>query len=269
VKKLIVILSIFAIYLPSFSQDTTGKKSDKESKKQAKKQKVNDLIRQDEEGILVYSKQSVFGFQLRTNGYGFFIEKGTMKTQSKTNLYSFEFNETKHPKQDKLPNGSGGFTFGNPYIYGKVNNFYSVQLGFGQQKMLGQKGNKNGVALSAVYKGGLTIGLLRPYYIQVEDNLGVIREIKYTQEDSALFVSGYIIGAGSFGKGWGELKFKPGLFAKGGLRFDYGRFNEVVSAVEVGVSAEFYSSTMPIMLFQDDKQFFFQGHITLMFGHRK
>lgn len=268
-KKLILIISVITFFLPSFSQDSTSKKSDKESRRQAKKQKVNDLIRQDEEGILVYSKQSVFGFQLRTNGYGFFIEKGKMKTQSKTNLYSLEFNEIKHKKQDKLPNGSGGFTFGNPYIYGKVNNFYSLQLGFGQQKMLGQKGNKNGVALSAIYKGGLSVGLLRPYYIQVEDNLGIVRTIKYTQQDSALFVGGYIVGGSGFGKGWGELKFKPGLFAKGGLRFDYGRFNEVVSAIEVGVSAEFYSSAIPIMLFQDDKQFFFQGHISVMFGHRK
>ena len=65
------------------------------------------------------------------------------------------------------------------------------------------------------------------------------------------------------------MKMKPGIFAKSGLRFDFGRFNEVVSAIEVGVSAEFYSGDIPIMLYQKDKQFFYQGHIAMMFGRRK
>jgi hypothetical protein len=191
-----------------------------------------------------------------------------MKSQRNTFLYSLEFNEIKHPKEDKLPNGTGGFSFGNPYVYGKINNFYSLQLGFGNQRILGQKGNKNGVAVSLVYKGGLSIGLLRPYYIQIDDN-GESRTIKYSQENDSLFKFGFILGGGGLGKGWGEMKMKPGAFAKTALRFDFGRFNEVVSGVEVGVSAEFYSARIPIMLLQKDKQFFYQGHIAIMFGHRK
>jgi hypothetical protein len=65
------------------------------------------------------------------------------------------------------------------------------------------------------------------------------------------------------------LEFKPGLFAKLALRFDFGRFNEVVSGIEVGVSADYYTSGIPQMLFQEEKQFFYQGHIAVMFGHRK
>ena len=61
-----------------------------------KRQKINDLIRQDEEGVLVYSKQTVYGFHLRTNGYGLFFEKGKMKTQRNASIYSIEFNEIKH-----------------------------------------------------------------------------------------------------------------------------------------------------------------------------
>lgn len=267
-KKLLIVTGILAISISALSQDNQEKKDKKDSRKEEKKKKVNDLIRQDEEGVLVYSKQSIFGFQLRTNGYGLFYEKGKMKTQRNTMLYSVEFNEIKHPKEDKLPNGTGGFTFGNPYVYGKINNFYQLQLGFGNQHILGQKGNKNGVAVSVAYKGGLSLGLLRPYYIQVDDN-GDARTIKYSPEDSTLFVDGPILGGGGLGKGWNEIKVKPGLFAKTGLRFDFGRFNEVVSAIEVGVSAEFYSSKIPIMLFQKDKQFYYQGHVAFMFGHRK
>lgn len=244
-------------------------KKDKNSRREERRKKINDLIRQDEEGLLVYSKQSIFGVQFRTNGYGFFIEKGIMKSQRNSTLYSLEFNEIKHPKEDKLPNGTGGFSFGNPYIYGKINNFYGLQLGAGQQRILGQKGNKNGVALSVVYKGGFSAGLLRPYYIEVEDNNGQTRTIKYSQQDSTLFLTGFILGGGGLGKGWNELKLKPGVFAKSALRFDFGRFNEVVSGIEIGLSAEYYASKIPLMLFQKEKNFFYQGHISIMFGHRK
>jgi hypothetical protein len=268
VKKLFILVCLVSIGVSLLAQEPEEKKPKKDTRKEERKQKVNDLLRQDEEGVLVYSKQSTFGIQLRTNGYGIFYEKGKMKSQRNTSVYSIEFNEIKHPKEDKLPNGTGGFTFGNPYIYGKINNFYQLQLGFGMQRILGQKGNKNGVAVSVVYKGGLSIGLLRPYYIDVDDN-GTNRSIKYSPETDSLFKFGVINGGGGLGKGWGEMKFKPGVFVKSGLRFDFGRFNDVVSGIEVGVSAEVYSSKIPIMLLTKDKQFFYQGHIALMFGHRK
>ncbi|MEI9807727.1 MAG: hypothetical protein WDO16_07545 [Bacteroidota bacterium] len=54
-----------------------------------------------------------------------------------------------------------------------------------------------------------------------------------------------ITGGGGFGKGWSEIKIKPGAFAKAAMRFDYGRFNESVSGLEIGMSAEFYASEIP------------------------
>lgn len=225
-------------------------------------------MKQAEEGVLVYSKQNLFGIQFRTNGYGAFYELGRMKTNRKTNIYRVDLTEIKHPKEDKQPNA--GLIFGNPFIYAKTNYFYQLTLGFGQQYILGQKGNKNGVAVSAVYNGGLALGMLRPYYIEVEDpNTNESRIIKYSQADSSLFLSTKIIGGAGFGKGWNEIKIKPGAFVKTALRFDYGRFNEVVSGIEVGLSAEFYASKIPLMVEQKDKQFFFQGYIAVLFGRRK
>ncbi|HQU56807.1 MAG TPA: hypothetical protein PLG88_05215, partial [Chitinophagaceae bacterium] len=150
------------------------------------------------------------------------------------------------------------------------NNFYQATIGFGQQRILGQKGNKNGVAVSVIYTGGLALGLLKPYYIDVVDpGNDEMKTIKYSQQDSALFVGPTIIGGGGFGKGWNELKVKPGAFVKTALRFDYGRFNEVVSGLEVGISVDFYGSKIPIMIAQKEKNLFFQGYIALLFGRRK
>jgi hypothetical protein len=269
VKKLNITLlfSLFVVVLSA--QDTARTKSGKIDKKEARRQKINTLIKQSEEGILIYRKQSIFGLQGRSNGYGAFYELGKMNTQRKTTTYRIDFTEIKHQKEEKLSNG-GGLVFTNPFIYGKINSFYQATLGFGQQYILGQKGNKNGVAVSAIFNAGLAIGLLRPYYLEVQDPMnGENKTIKYSVADSLLFLGPTIIGGGGFGKGWSEIKMKPGAFVKTAMRFDYGRFNEVVSGIEAGLSVEFYGSKIPIMISQKDKQLFFQGYISILFGRRK
>jgi hypothetical protein len=271
VKKLSLLILFAIIVVASSAQDS--KKKTKNEKKDAKREKVNAMIKQAEEGVLIYSKQSIFGIQARTNGYGAFYELGRMKTNRKTNIYRIDITEIKSQKEVKLTANDASNPnsfFSNPFIYGKKNSFYQVALGFGQQHILGQKGNKNGVAVTAVYNAGLAIGLLRPYYLEVNDPAtGSNRFLKYSDADSSLFLGPTIVGGTGFSKGWGEMKIKPGAFAKAALRFDYGRFNEVVSAVEIGISADFYTSKIPIMHASKDKQLFFQGYVAVLFGRRK
>jgi hypothetical protein len=82
----------------------------------------------------------VFGVSASDKWIWSFYEKGKKKTPRNGMVYGIEFNEIKTHKEDKLPNGTGGFSFGNPYVYGKINNFYSLQLGFGGHRFLGKKG---------------------------------------------------------------------------------------------------------------------------------
>jgi hypothetical protein len=147
---------------------------------------------------------------------------------------------------------------------------YQVKLGFGQQYVFGQKGNKNGVAVLAIAQGGLSLGLLKPYYITIQDQVtNSTRDIKYDSEDSSQFIGGNIIGGAGFTKGWDELKLKPGVFLKTALRFDFGRFNETVQALEIGMSVDAYASKIPQMAYNKHQRFFFQGHFAIVFGHRK
>ena len=61
------------------------------------------------------------------------------------------------------------------------------------------------------------------------------------------------------------------------LRFDFGRYNELIQALQVGVSVDAYSKKIEIMAPQDargsaavePKRLFFQGHIAFVFGRRK
>lgn len=266
-KRLIIIAIAAVISFSSSAQEKTTKKSTKQERKAERQERINAMIKQEEEGALIYNKQNIFGIELRTNGYGIYYEIAKAKTRRKANTYIAEFTEIKDPKEEK--NTTDIFSFGNPYIYGKVNNFYQLKLGIGQQYLFGQKGNKNGVAVAGIYQAGLTLGMLRPYYIQVNDGNST-REIKYSPQDSALFLDQSVIqGGAGLGKGWNEITFKPGIFAKAAIRFDLAHYNETATIIEVGISIEAYPEKIPILLLDKQHQFFFQGHAAFSFGRRR
>jgi hypothetical protein len=273
VKKLFLITFILSSLVVSAQQKVKSAAADaKQIKKAERREKINQLIKQEEEGALIYQKQGAFGFKFNTDGWGMFYEHGKYKTINKTSLWWLELGERKHPKEEKVPtlSASQGFLIISSYIYGKQNNFYYLKAGFGQQTLIGGKGNKNGVAVSAIYGGGFSAGLLKPYYIEVQNpSNGKKEEIKYTKNDSLFLNPSVILGRGSFGKGFNEIKFVPGVHARAALRFDYGRYNEVLSALEVGVNAEYYTQAMPILLLNKERKFFFNAYISLVFGKRK
>ena len=94
--------------------------------------------------------------------------------------------------------------------------------------------------------------------------------VKYDSPDSAKFLQITEIAAGpGFSKGWSELKLVPGAYVKAALRFDYGSYNEIVSALEVGISADYYSKKIQLMAHETPKQFFFTGYVAIIFGRRK
>ena len=227
---------------------------------------MNRILRMEEEGDLIFNKHNIFGFRLATDGYGIFFEKGKFKTPSKTFLLQFELNEKKSPKEKRLTTGD---VFSSSSVVAfKLNNFYSFKVAVGEEKLIGGKGNKNGVAVTWLYTGGLSLGLLKPYYINVQDAFGNSYKETFTQflTDTAV---AQVEGGSGFTVGWGHLKLDPGLNAKIAMRFDYGRFNQTISAIEVGLTSEFYLSKVAQVYVVPQKQFFFNGYVSIMFGGRK
>jgi len=268
VKKLFVFFCLILIAFTSFGQDSTEKRREpRKDRREDKRTRIDAMIRQEEEGVLSYQKQSAFGIQLRTDGYGIFYELGRYRSPRFANLYLIELTEIKHKKEEKTTVSDGFFS--NSFIYGKLNNFYQLKLGFGQQYIFGQKGNKNGIAVMGIYQGGLNVGLLRPYYLSVFDN-NTARDIKFDSQDSVLFLTGDIQGSSGLGKGWNELKVKPGIFIKTGLRFDFGRYNEMIQAIQIGIGVEAFAQKIPLFYrSEESQQIFYQGHIAFLFGRRK
>ncbi|HEX6181806.1 MAG TPA: hypothetical protein VFZ47_11220 [Chitinophagaceae bacterium] len=263
-KKFALVLLMGCLALSCFSQEKEQPKGlTKKDRKEAKRKRIDALVKLEEEGELVFQKHSIFGFKANSDGWGFSYEMGRFKSNRTTNIYQLEFNEKKH-RQEKKISTINGFDF-NSTIPFKENNFFQFKLGFGQQRIIGGKGNKNGVAVAVVYAGGLSMGLLKPYLIDVESG-----GKRFRSSFPAIWDSGYaIIGASGFTTGWNELSIKPGAHAKAAMRFDYGRFNETVTAIEVGVNAEYYPSKIPQMMFAKQEQFFFNAYVSILLGRRK
>ncbi len=257
-RKLIFFLLILFFTVSCFAQ------SKKKQRQEEKREHINSLIRQEEEGVITYKKSFLFGAKLITDGYGAFFELGRASSVKKSMLYQLEISERKDKKEEKVSYYANTV----PYIYGKINFFYPVKLGVQQQILLGNKSNKNGVSVTANYGGGISAGLLRPYYVQVQQG-NQINYIKYNSADSAAFLTSKIFGGPSFGKGWSDMTVVPGLYAKAAVRFDYGSYNEVISAIEVGVTGDYYTKKVPLLAYNPEKQFFFSGYVSILFGKRK
>lgn len=259
------LLFFFAAVMIGFTVAAQDSNKQTKNRKELKRQRINALARQEEEGIIAYKKHFAVGLKLTSDGYGIFFEKGKSKSVKKALLFQLEISERKHQKEEKQSNPNAPSA---PIIYGKLNYFYPVKLGVQQQFLLGNKSNKNGVSVTANLGGGLCIGVLRPYELEV-DKSGTRTFIKYDSPDSLLFVNGPYYGGPSLGQGWNNLKITPGAYLKPALRFDYGRYNEMINAIEVGICGEIYSSKIPQILYNKQKQFFFSAYFSLMFGKRK
>ncbi len=257
-RKIFLLICIVAISVGASAQKS------KKQRQQEKRAHINNLIREEEEGVIAYKKSFVFGAKLISDGYGVFFELGRASSVKKSILFQLELSERKDVKEDKQSNP---FVNSIPFIYGKENFFYPVKLGVQQQILLGNKSNKNGVSITGNYGGGVSLGLLRPYYVQVQKGNELVY-VKYNSADSADFLNQPFAGP-TFGKGWSELTVTPGLYGKAAVRFDYGAYNEIVSAIEVGITGEFYSKKIPILTQIPQKQFFFSAYFSVLFGKRK
>ncbi len=272
-QPLIILVFLLPLFLSAQNRTKLDVAAEKAKKRQEKRDKINQLIRQEEEGALIFQKQNTFGLSFNTDGWNVFFEKGKYKTITKTNLWWLSFGERHHPKEERIPtiSSTGGLLIVSNYTYGKINNFYAFNAGLGSQKLIGGKGNKNGVAVSLIYGAGFSAGLLRPYYLEVINSSTSTREvIKYTGTNKAAFLNPTaILGRGGLTRGWNEIKFVPGFQARTALRFDYGRFNEMVSAVEIGLHASYYTQNMPMLLDVPERKFFFNAYAAICFGKRK
>lgn len=227
-----------------------------------------------------YSKETTFGAQLNTNGWSIFSEIARYKPYvSKkedifynASFFSVEFTEKRHPQE--LSRISNYLIDGKyqKYKYGKVNQFYSLKLGYGIRRQISGKVEPRAIAINWVANGGLSLGLMKPIYLSVTPTPGNPNQnigISYNDDPQGYFTKPYhIIKKETWSTGLGEMKYIPGLHAKTGFRFEFGNNESSVTAVELGGGLDFYTSDVQIMV-NDKNKLFTQLYVNLQFGKRQ
>ncbi|MCB0586877.1 MAG: hypothetical protein KDD06_16340 [Phaeodactylibacter sp.] len=239
----------------------------------------------DESKGIVYDHEFTVDMKIHTNGFALGVNFARLKTYYLTRFFNIEIGEIKHDKEFRQ-----SFDFQTPaasrvsraFIFGKQNNFLVLRGGIGEKRYLSEKAKRKGLAVGLSYEGGPSLGLLKPYYLELvrSSETGpfddfTIRSEKFSEENASTFLDiSRIYGSSGFSKGLGEISVMPGLHGKFAVHFDWGAFDEFVKAIEAGVMVDAYFRDVPIMAESslvetpENKSVFINLYINLQLGKR-
>jgi hypothetical protein len=218
--------------------------------------------------IVLMEKQWGLGAMVHTNGWGVRFRIGKNVTALRQWMWEVEYSTYKSPKEVRVINPY--FSDAKSYIYGRLNSVSFLRGGTGQQFILTRKPYWGGVQLSALVYGGVTLGFAKPsylYILYVDQNINdyFIKEERY--DPSKHFIDN-IYGRASFLSGILEMKFYPGIYARGGLEFEFGNLNKHPKALEAGAVLEYSPAGIPIMAYNPEQNVFLTLYVSFMLGKR-
>jgi hypothetical protein len=224
---------------------------------------------------IIYDREVVAEARLHTFGWSASYSVGKIKTYYKTTFWRFGLGVLKHPKEEKRNSELLRQNFSNSlrsYTFGKQNYGFMARVGYGMKRYYTEKAEKNGVALAVTYSGGLTAALLKPYYIEVELDSRVPKPIRYSAENSQIFLgrdaTKPITGRANLFTGVGETSVIPGIHGQVGVHLDWGAFDEFLRGVEAGIMVDVFPKKLPIMVNEQNKLVFINLYLSLQIGKR-
>ncbi len=216
----------------------------------------------------MYKREMSGGIKLQTNGISGYLEYGLIKNIYKTHLFQIEYQYYIDFKEKKI---KSPIENGRDYYFGLQNRFHIIRASYGFERAIADKATKNGVRLSFVGFVGVTLGLAKPYYLNLlYENNDVVRSEKYASTNASVFLDkNRITEAASSTKGISETQPIPGGHLKLGLNFDWGSRDAFVKAIEAGALIDVYYKKVPVMVNNDTNRMFQLGlYIGFHFGKR-
>jgi len=215
-------------------------------------------------------REFVIQMSPHTSGMALGVHYGFIKNNL-THAIHFELTSLKHPREIRQRGGIGS-SFGNAsrsYIYGKRHQFYGIHAGYSGKIYFSKKAVHQGVAIGLTYAAGPSLGVIKPYYLNLNIN-GEVSPQAYMEEYHTQFLAvSEISGAAGFKYGFDELDLVVGGFAKLGLNFDWGKpDHQWLKAIEAGIMLDVYTKEIPIMLTEDNQAIFPTLYAAFQIGKR-
>lgn len=227
-----------------------------------------------------YTSVTTYGITTNTNagllgGFVFRQSKllpGTLLGKRQFRYLSVELVNVKHPKEYQQQSLYASSRF----VYGKENYLFVLRPQYGREIQLFRRSADEGVAINAIVAAGPSLGVIKPYYVEVQASQQTTRSLPYATAVRQQ-IAGEIVGAGKFFDGFGESKLTVGLHLKTAVSFELSAFRNNTTGIEVGFLAEVFPKTIVILPNTDpsinpevgNRSFFTSGYVTLFFGTKK
>jgi len=166
---------------------------------------------------------------------------GRSATRVEDKAWEAELWRLKHPKEVSITNDQ--FINPRPFVFGKLNELMLLRLGYSKERLLFEKGPKNGVEWRWRYGGGLSMVFLKPVYLDVlypidpaDPQYVTVRTERY---DPKRHGQSNIYGRSRFQEGLDEMSLQAGAYGRVGLLFEWGAAAEELRVLEAGLSVDF------------------------------
>ncbi|WP_227006402.1 hypothetical protein [Rufibacter latericius] len=233
---------------------------------------------EEEEG---YSREFTYGLNFNSNGGllgGAMIKQVYHLGDKWYHFWALEGVEVKHPKEVRLQNLQNGASF----VKGKSNYLFVLRPQYGREYTFFRKAAESGVQVNGVVAAGPSLGIMAPYFIEYDRSNYVLDPRSQTyilvgpviinteQYDPNIHTNeGLIVGAPGVFKGLSEPSFRVGANAKAGVSFEYGRYMESVTGIEVGMLLEAFAGDMTMIPDAPSRNVFMSVYLTLYYGRRR
>lgn len=279
------ILILLLINSSALGQDTWWQQ---QSKAVSKKTRLNNYTLKNWKSHLQqwgmdenYNHALAIGGRLNGNGWTGLLYYQRKINRWQSHFFQLSFSEVKDEKQIKQERSNTAWPrlgSGLPYVFGKINNLYTLQLGHGREFLLLPgllEGNMN---ISLRLQAGLALAMLKPYYLKLAyvtyDTTGAVqtataREEKYSDQNTEKFLNtGYILGASKWSKGLDEINYAPGGFADAAIVMEPLKNKTLIKTVTIGASFAFYTKDLTVMADQKSAPYTATVFVGLSIGKR-
>ncbi len=209
------------------------------------------------------------GGGLHNAGWQISSKFGIEKTGKNIRIYEFDLSRIKSPREYKYANP--GIPNPKPYVYGKQYDFFAARFGSGIQRLIFDKSQVNGVEIRYQASGGLSLGLLKPVYLDILYATSGPNPQLYTlseKYDPTRHYPDNIYGGSGFFTGIDELIIRPGVYGKFALLFEWAKYQEDISYLEAGITIDAFPKEMPLMANQYNSNVFISFYIGFQLGQR-
>lgn len=151
-------------------------------------------------------------------------------------------------------------------VLNKINNLYFFRPGVLKSYSLGTRKDRSNIGVNAIIGGGPSIGIFKPIFIEYSGSDSQIVNLQEVRYNPRIHNPNQIFDRSSFLTGLSESNVRLGLWAKAGLRFDWGSYESNFKAIEIGINANYIPASENLIYSYPNQNIYANMYLTLHFG---